>query len=155
MADSPIILFCETTVIPENICRCVGVIVKKEDGEILLIDRRINTLGWACPGGHTEGLETPMVCGLRELKEETGLVSVKNIRHVLSAITNNSCGRGYKEHYWEVFLAETENDHIELAESDKHQGIGWFGWEELTHLNLEPVWQAILHRLKEEIYPRK
>lgn len=53
----------------------VGVALVNHEGKLLL-GKRLSRHGygtWACPGGNLEKRETPEVCAIREVKEETGL----------------------------------------------------------------------------------
>ena len=62
----------------------VTVIVRAEDGAILLIQRSDNGL-WAAPGGAQELGETVTAAAIREVREETGLeVSVSGVSGIYS-----------------------------------------------------------------------
>ncbi|MEK7520834.1 MAG: NUDIX hydrolase [Patescibacteria group bacterium] len=127
-------------------CKSVGMIVKNKDGEIALLDRRKEVLGWACPAGHIDSEEGAEVWRDRELAEETGIAVRGEMALVLHADINNACKRGFDEHEWFIYAAEAESDRLELKEPENHKGIGWFKPEEIRHLELEPVWRAILER---------
>lgn len=127
-----------------NVCHSVGVILINPNQEILLLDRRKGVLGWACPAGHKEKNEENIDCAIRELEEETGLkVDSADLRLLLTAYTDNACN-GAQGHNWAVFVGNLSHDRIQLGEPDKHKGIGWFKWEEIQHLALEPVWRVFL-----------
>jgi ADP-ribose pyrophosphatase YjhB (NUDIX family) len=60
-----------------NNCRnplpAADVIIRLDDGQILLIDRLNPPLGWALPGGFVETGESVPQAACREAQEETGL----------------------------------------------------------------------------------
>lgn len=132
-----------------KVCRCAGVILRNPDRKILLLDRREGVLGWACPAGHYQENELGYACMVRELEEETGIckMALRNITALFNNCIGNPCNRGAKFHKWAIFTADIFSDRVELREPDKHKGIGWFSWDEIEVLNLEPVWRGILREL--------
>lgn len=50
----------------------VDVIIENSQGEILLVNRGVEPLGWALPGGYVDSKETPWQAAMREVLEETG-----------------------------------------------------------------------------------
>lgn len=68
----------------------VGVILKNADSQILLIDRKLFPLFFACPAGHLEDEEQPEAGVIREAKEEVGL-DIYNLKLVLHERFNNPC----------------------------------------------------------------
>lgn len=134
-------------------CKAAGVIVLCQK-KILMVDRRVGTLGRACPAGHLDGGESAAMCASRELFEETGLlIHPKANLHLLihKNILGNHCGRGAQDHEWFVFehnLGDIDLPSVELREPAKHCGIGWFAPSELENIELEAVWRLILKRLQ-------
>ncbi len=140
--------------------KSVGIIVKNQDGEYLLLDRRTGIRAWAAPAGHLEEGEDPRQCAGRELEEETGLVISPSDLFALSVLFHNDvynapCKTKHKDHEWHIFgifdvLEDVEKKEtlLKLAERNKHRGIGWFSPEEMRHLDLEPVWYYILKELR-------
>ncbi|MBN1273389.1 MAG: NUDIX hydrolase [Candidatus Aminicenantes bacterium] len=59
----------------ENPVPCSAALVRKENGQILLVNRGVEPAcgKWALPSGFIEIDETPWAACIRELKEETGL----------------------------------------------------------------------------------
>ena len=61
----------------------VDVIVETAPGEVLLIERAVEPIGWAFPGGAIDSDEAPEQTARREIEEETGLkIRVEEIFHV-------------------------------------------------------------------------
>ncbi|HEY4023653.1 MAG TPA: NUDIX domain-containing protein [Pseudonocardiaceae bacterium] len=61
---------------PAREVRCVGALIYRADGRLLLI-RRANAPGrgrWSLPGGRVEAGESDAVAVIREVVEETGLI---------------------------------------------------------------------------------
>ncbi|MEK7640846.1 MAG: NUDIX domain-containing protein [Patescibacteria group bacterium] len=133
-------------------CKAAGVIVRCQ-GKILMVDRRVGTLGRACPAGHLDAGESAAECASRELFEETGLLLHPKADLKLRLNKNvfgNHCGRGEQNHEWSVFeanLGDEDFPRIELREPKKHCGIGWFLPSELTNVELEVVWRLFLKKL--------
>ncbi len=50
----------------------VDVIIENSFNEILFVNRGVNPLGWALPGGYVDSKETPWQAAIREVWEETG-----------------------------------------------------------------------------------
>lgn len=131
-------------------CNSVGVIIRNQEGEYCLLDRRKGVHAWAAPAGHIENGEDSRVCMARELEEETGICTEPSAFHeVLRCDAYSPCGRGAEFHGWFVYDAGmVAKDRIELREPEKHRGIGWFSVEEIRHLDLEPVWLVFLKELE-------
>ena len=150
MMDVPIMTPLSSRVLA---CKAAGMIVHCQR-KILMVDRRVGTLGRACPAGHLDNGETAARCATRELFEETGLLLhlPMNCRPVLHVnVLGNGCGRGAEDHEWSVFRAElgpTAFPYVELREPTKHCGIGWFTPAELEGMEVEPVWRLFLQELR-------
>ncbi len=133
-------------------CKAAGMIVWCQN-KMLMIDRRVGSLGRACPAGHLDGDESAIACAARELFEETGLLIHPSHSRLLlhKNIFGNHCGRGAKDHEWSVSeadLGDVDFPPIELREPTKHCGIDWFKPNELENIEMEVVWRLILQRLQ-------
>ncbi|MFE6387650.1 NUDIX hydrolase [Nocardiopsis dassonvillei] len=67
-----------TSETPRHSVSVTGVVVRPEDGKVLVI-KRADDGRWVPPGGVLELNETPEQCVVREVREETG-IEVKPIR---------------------------------------------------------------------------
>lgn len=69
------VAWCTLQVTDSTLIRCVGAVIARPDGRILLI-KRGNEPGrglWSLPGGRIEPGESDVVALTREVQEETGL----------------------------------------------------------------------------------
>jgi 8-oxo-dGTP pyrophosphatase MutT (NUDIX family) len=130
-------------------CNSAGIIIRNENGEYCLLDRRRGVQAWAAPAGHIDEGEDPRACVARECEEETGIrIEQSALQEVLHCDAHSPCGRGAEYHNWFVYDGGVvADDRIELRELEKHRGIGWFSPEEMRHLDMEPCWRAFFERL--------
>ena len=119
----------------------------EENGRILMIYRRYEPYGWACPAGHVDEGEIVEHALIREFDEEVGLKVVGMMRLCNEFVSWNNCHRSEGEgHSWWVFkafcLGEVSVDEEEIKVDPKiGKSWGWFDREALKHLELEPVWR--------------
>lgn len=126
--------------------KSVGGILKR-DGEIYLIDRRHEPLGWACPSGHLDEGKTPEEMIGIEFNEEIGLRACASLFLVEEMLSWNNCWRSNGEgHYWYVFAMDDPGGEPVLDPREARGG-GWFKPEEIQHLELEPAWRYWLEKL--------
>lgn len=121
----------------------VGVIVKNDNGEILL-GLRCNSHGegcWAFPGGHLEAGESFVNCAAREVFEETGL-EVEGLR--CAGVTNDIFINEDK-HYITVYMeGRLKKGELVVREPDKCREWKWFPKESLP----SPLFLTISNLLK-------
>ncbi len=124
----------------------VGVLIKNEKSEILMLSRKNYPYGWACPAGHIDQGEGPEEAAHREVREETEII-LKEIHKLFQEfIPWNECSQGVKGHYWHVYQAKSWLG--EIKEKDKEADvIKWVKQGELKKLKLEPVWQYWFQKL--------
>lgn len=116
------------------------------DGKILMIDRAVFPLGFACLAGHIEEGETPEEALKREVLEESGLKIKKHKLIFEEEVDGNECSRGVKVHYWYVYECECEGEPQMFPLEEK--SIGWYSPEEIKTMNLEPIWDYWLKKMK-------
>lgn len=63
----------EKIIKPSSVC-----IMRNSDGQILIINRVFQPLGWCLPGGRIELSETPLQAIRREIMEETGIITIES-----------------------------------------------------------------------------
>jgi ADP-ribose pyrophosphatase YjhB (NUDIX family) len=136
----------------------IGVIILDKDNKILLGHRSKNkkdTGGivgrdtWTLPGGKQEFDETYFECGIREVKEETGL-DIKNPK-LLYAFDDF----GDDRHFITLCLITSEYDGIpQVMEPDKEDEWNWFDIDNLPD-NLYLPSKQCLDYYKDEIWKTK
>jgi mutator protein MutT len=124
-----------------------GIIIRNNDGEILMMDRAVYPYGWACPAGHLEEAETPEQAIVREAKEETGIDVIGYELLLEEFVEWNECVKGEKGHYW--YLYETRNWEGKIKKSEKEaKDMQWQSLGNIKKLTLEPVWQYWFQKLE-------
>lgn len=127
----------------------VGVIIIHNE-RVLLIQRRGPHGGgtWSTPGGHLDHGETPDVCAIREVYEETG-ITVCDVR--FRGITNDIFPESGK-HYITIWMqAALESGSPAIASPREVSAIDWFAWDDLP----EPLFLPLTHLLAGEAYTTK
>lgn len=108
------------------------------DGKVLL-GKRLAEFGfgeWGFPGGHLEHLESIEGCARRELKEETGLEDIKDLR--LLRVLNMT--EYAPKHYIDfMMIAELVSGEPQVCEPDKMSEWQWFDLDNLP----SPIFRAI------------
>ncbi len=124
----------------------VSVIVINLEEQILLVKHRKGPRQyWVLPGGRMEYGETFYECGVREVKEETGLdVDVERIIFLSEAIAPDR-----SRHIVNVFMtARTVGGSLKLGNEPVLAGLEFKSLEELESISLyPPVSQQILDYL--------
>lgn len=123
----------------------VGAIIK-QNGKILMVDRKNIPLGWACPAGHIEDDETPEQAIIREIKEETNLEVKKYKLLIHEAVNFGTCRRGFTGHDWYVYEIQDWQGEVKL--SLEHKDIDWKTIKEIKQLPLEEIWQYFFKKFK-------
>ncbi len=105
--------------------RVYGCICISASNKVLLVKGRKGEKKWSFPKGHRETYDTsPLLCALRELKEETGLT-----------LKESFCGsRKYRAGEYYIFQLPSE---YEPTPQDTHEieEAKWFTIEEMCDLN--------------------
>ena len=145
----------------------VGMLIRNNKGNLLLIERRKQPFGFAPPAGHVDDHGSFENAAEDEVKEEVGLIP-KNLKFIAEGRKNNRCRReGGDWHYWKIYEVEISGDLKPSAEETKQ--AEWFSVLRLQELaertklylngqipqdkwqanpGLEPVWFEWLSELK-------
>ena len=124
----------------------VGVIIKNNKGEVLMMNRKNYPYGWACPAGHIDQGEGPEQAAHRETKEETGLQTQEIHKLFQEFIEWNECAQGAKGHYWHVYEAKSWLGEIKTSDKEANV-IKWIPENKIAELQLEPVWEYWFKKL--------
>lgn len=121
-------------------------VVVVQDSKILLVrHRKGNRQYWVLPGGRLEYGETFQECGVRELKEETGLdVEIQDFLYLSEAIAPDR-----SRHIVNIYLkARVVGGTMKLGSEPVLAGVDFLPLEELTKITLfPPIAQSILNNL--------
>ena len=138
-----------------NLCpgKSVGGICEDTDGRILMMYRRYEPYGWACPAGHIDEGENAEEALIREYHEETDLEVVDTRDLFQESLPWNNCHRSEGGgHQWWVFKVFCKGEVIiseDETRVDPKTGLrwGWFTKDELQDMELEPVWRYWFEKL--------
>lgn len=123
----------------------VGAVIER-GGKYLFLDRLKTPYGFACVAGHIDEGETKEQALIREVKEESELKVKKHELISEEELDWNRCKRDTHVHYWYIFKCETSGEpKLNPLEA---KSIGWYTAEEISKLDLEPVWDYWLKKLK-------
>ena len=99
----------------------VGIIVRNDAGDILVIERKKFPFGHAAPAGHIDEFGSPELAARGELKEEVNLSIVSMELVIENQLVSNHCRRfGGDHHYWWVFDAVVEGEIVPSATETKN-----------------------------------
>lgn len=120
--------------------KSVGVIIRNEMGDFLMIERMKFPFGFAPVAGHVdEGGEDYEAAAYRETLEEVGLGLDKKtllLDRVLENQLSTDCKRGGGEgpwHHWQVYRAEEWSGEVKRSEDETKQAI-WLTRSEIGAL---------------------
>jgi 8-oxo-dGTP diphosphatase len=120
----------------------VGVVVRRGGEVLLMLRARAHGLGtWSPPGGKLDFGETPVECGAREVREETG-VRIREPRFV--GCTNDVFDASHWVTLW--FEAGGEGE-AKRASPEEAAEVRWFSEEELP----EPLFPPYARLLAGEL----
>ena len=123
---------------PNSVVPSASAIVTDEQGRILLVKRRDNTL-WALPGGGHDIGETIASTAVREVKEETGLdvevtglVGVYTNPHHVVAFTDGEVRQQFSLCFTTILLGG------DLAIDHESTDIAWAHPDDILTLDMHP-----------------
>ena len=109
--------------------KCAGVIVFNDTKKVLVCARNDNqSFNWQFPQGGIEFNENPLDAALRELREETSIVSVRPVKTLLSPlrydfpvdVLQKPIAQKYigQEVYWSLLYFFGQDDEINLSTNE-------------------------------------
>ena len=129
----------------------VGIVVSREDGHVLVFERRDKPGQWQLPQGGLDVGEEPLEAALRELQEETGIAPGRVelmaehpdwLAYELPPDRRRpKTGRGQVQKWFLLRFLGTDSD-IDLApDTGKRQEFSAFRWIALEDL-VDSVWEV-------------
>src|SRR3954447_14084187 len=114
---------------------CAGAVVRREDGRILLVQRRRQPSQgrWSIPGGRVEAGEDVAAAAAREVREETALTVV-----VSAPLGRVLLPAGDDEYDVTDFAAEVVGDPDAAVAGDDAAAVRWVDRVELESLDTSP-----------------
>ena len=104
--------------------RSVGMIVRNDKGELLLIERKKEPYGFAPPAGHVDDHGSFEDAARVELEEEVGLVA-ESLELVAEGRKDNTCRReGGDHHKWKIYRV-TATGEVKRSKEETKQA-GWY-----------------------------
>lgn len=116
--------------------KSVGVIIKNDHEEVLLLQRARFPFGLAPPAGHIDGHGSAEQTALDETWEEVGIcLPLSGLKHVVAdRRVDNVCRRtGGTYHIWNVFEATYPGGPL-MPSKDETHGAGWYSSADLQDL---------------------
>ncbi len=117
------------------------VVLKNEQGEVLLVQSWLSSGKWGLPGGGLNRGESSAAAAVRELEEEVGIMLQESSLESLFTLRS----RGHDEI---VFVAHVEKSDLptELPNTFEIKDAAWFSFRELPAL--ESPYPEILDRIE-------
>ncbi len=126
----------------------VGIIVEK-NGKYLLLERIDYPYGFAGPTGHINEGETIEEALKRKLKGEAGLEIIEKKEISREVISVTPCRiDGTYDHMTYIYKVKTRGK-IKI-DKDEFKSCGWYSKEEISNLNLEPMWSFVFNKINED-----
>lgn len=127
-------------------------IVNRSRSKVLLIYHNIYN-SWTWTGGHADGEENLLQTALREVREETGLNSIKPVSKEIFSIEiipvsgHIKSGRYVSSHLHlnVTYLVQADENEIPRIKEDENSDIGWFEPEKLDSLSDEKWMKEVVY----------
>lgn len=129
-----------------------GALIRRQNAQLELLMMKVRNRGYELPKGHLEGNETPEQAALRELQEETGLVSSPVVGPPLGTleydIRHNGEKRRKRVHY---FLFANDQD-APLAFAHKPSNVLELRWIHASDVASLPLVNESLRAIVERAF---
>lgn len=127
-------------------------IVNRSRSKVLLVYHNIYN-SWTWTGGHADGEENLLQTALREVREETGLNSIKPVSKEIFSIEiipvsgHIKSGRYVSSHLHlnVTYLVQADESEIPRIKEDENSDIGWFEPEKLDSLSDEKWMKEVVY----------
>lgn len=103
--------------------KCTAVIVRNQDKYLMLFHKKMNAL--TPPGGKVEDGETPVLCAIRELKEEVNIEATEDDLVLCNTLLTSI--PKYGSYLLYVYILKRDYEGLfENVEYDKHSLLSWY-----------------------------
>lgn len=125
----------------------VGAIIRNGPS-YLLFDRVNFPFGFAAPAGHIdEGEDDPADAVIREVREETGLITMPTKLLCAEEVPFDTCSRGIEVHFWYLFECTPFVAGKFKADPAEARSMGWYTPNRDWPKNMSLVWAYWFRRL--------
>ncbi|MDQ7095329.1 NUDIX hydrolase [Desulfosporosinus sp. PR] len=134
--------------------------VNKTKDKVLMIHHNIYN-SWSWVGGHADGEEDLLAVALKELKEETGVKSIRPVSEdvfsldVLTVFGHRKRGRYVAPHLHlsVAYLIEADERDLLRAKEDENSGVQWIPMEEIkvysTELHMHKLYEKLISKIRQ------
>lgn len=127
--------------------------VNKQRNKVLMVYHNLYD-SWSWMGGHADGEEDLLTVALREVREESGIKSLRLVAEdlfsleVLTVDGHEKRGEYVPSHLHlnVTYLLEADETESLKAKPDENSGVAWFGLEEAVAASTEPWFQQRIYR---------
>jgi ADP-ribose pyrophosphatase YjhB (NUDIX family) len=123
----------------ELVHESVGIILQNPEAEILLFKRTKFPFLWTIPAGHLEVGENVLTAALRELYEETDVMTDTARVIFEGEVRGDSCVGGADIHVWHLYQHQLEHTVTPVIESEEGAEWAWFPVDSLPAEVTYPV----------------
>lgn len=132
-------------------------VVNKERNKMVVVYHNIND-GWIYPGGHADGEEDLLSVAVREVEEETGLIT-KVLENSIFSIQANTVQPHIKRgkfvsahvHYDVIYLLEADDRAPLSFREDESKGVKWIDFKDATNNEIldfvRPIHKKLIEKL--------
>lgn len=140
-----------------HITASAWVITPKRD-KVLMVYHNIYH-SWSWTGGHADGESDLLGVALREVREETGLQSIRPVTdeiwslEILGVAAHTRRGKFVSAHLHlnVTYLIEAEETDALSVNPDENSGVCWFSADEVVERSSEPEMQVVYRKLMEKL----
>ena len=114
---------------------------------------------WSWPGGHADGERDLLSVALREVREETGVQSVRPASEDVFSLEILTVNAHFKRGKYVVphlhlnltYLLEADEAEALRIKPDENSGVRWFGLDEAVEACCEPDMKVVYTKLNEKL----
>jgi len=128
--------------------------VNKAKDKLLMIYHNIYN-SWSWTGGHADGNEDLLAVATKELREETGVKTIRPVStdifslDVLTVLGHTKEGNYVSPHLHlsVAYLIEVDENDLLMVKEDENSGVKWIPFDEINLYSTEPHMQKVYKKL--------